>query len=58
VIFPVPSDCKRSILHLNSLLEKGQYQAVIDRTYSPDQIQEAYEYVASGQKTGSVLLRF
>jgi NADPH:quinone reductase-like Zn-dependent oxidoreductase len=39
------------------LVEKGEYKPVIDRQYGLEQIVEAYRYVESGQKTGSVLLK-
>ena len=41
VIFPIPKDCKRSILFLTELIKKGNFKVVIDRTYSIDQIKEA-----------------
>jgi len=58
VIFPIPVNCKRSLLYIKNLIEKGQFRAVIDRHYTPEQIKEAYEYVQSGQKTGNVILNF
>ncbi len=58
VIFPIPTNCKRSLLYIKNLIEKGQFRAVIDRHYTPEQIKEAYEYVQSGQKTGNVILNF
>ncbi len=38
------------------LIEEGKFNAVIDRTYSLEQISEAFEFVASGQKTGNVVI--
>ncbi len=58
LIFPIPSDCKRSILFLNTLLEAGAHRAVIDRSYQMEDIQDAYHYVAKGQKTGSVIIDY
>jgi NADPH:quinone reductase-like Zn-dependent oxidoreductase len=58
VIFPIPSDAKRSVLYLSELMEKGQFRAVIDRHYPAEEIKEAYEYVQSGQKTGNVIIDF
>ena len=58
VIFPIPIDRKRSLLHLKELFENGYLQAVIDRKYSVEEIQDAYRYVLKGQKTGSVLIVF
>lgn len=56
VIFPIPVNCRKSILFINELIQKDLFQAVIDREYKPEQIQEAYDYVASGQKTGNVII--
>jgi len=58
VIFPIPLNPKRSLLHLKGLMEKGELQAVIDRRYKPDEIANAYRYVMKGQKTGSVTIDF
>ncbi|MFT6717071.1 MAG: NADPH:quinone reductase-like Zn-dependent oxidoreductase [Saprospiraceae bacterium] len=58
VIFPIPSDCKRSLLYVKNLIEKGQFKAVIDRHYKPDEIHEAYKYACGGNKTGSVIVDF
>jgi len=56
VIFPIPKSCKRSILFLAELLKRGEFKPVIDRTYPIQEVAEAYEYVASGKKTGNVIL--
>lgn len=58
VVFPIPTDCRRSLLFINELIEKGEYKAVIDRTYKPEDIIDAFEYVSSGQKTGNVIIDF
>lgn len=58
VIFPFPSDIKRTLALMNPLLATGQYHALIDRTYPLEKIAEAYHYVNSGQKTGNVMLSF
>lgn len=59
VIFPIPLDIKASIRFIKELLEKGKYKPVIDdRKYSLETINEAYKYVASGQKTGNVVISF
>lgn len=57
VLFPLPSDIKSSISFVKQLVEKGKYQPVIDKYYDLDDISKAYAYVASGQKTGHVVLR-
>ncbi len=58
VIFPIPVNCKKSIMFLSKLLSEGKFKPVIDRVYQPEQIIEAYKYVASGQKTGNVIVNF
>lgn len=54
VRFPYPPNIIRSILVLKKLIEEGKYTSVIDRTYSLEQIAEAFRYVETGQKTGNV----
>ena len=56
VIFPLPRDCKRSILFIKKLIEKGKFKPVIDRKYPLEQIVDAYKYVEKGQKTGNVVI--
>ena len=58
VVFPIPINIKRSLLFMQDLLEKGKFKPLIDRSYPLEKIREAYVYVASGQKTGNVLLTF
>ena len=41
---------------LQTLLESGQINPVIDRTYPLDQAAEAIAYLASGQAQGRVVL--
>lgn len=58
VVFPIPSDIKGSLRFIQNLLETGQFKPVIDRKYPLEQIAEAYTYVASGRKTGNVIIGF
>ena len=55
-IFPLPTDSKGSVLLVKKLIEEGKFKAVIDRTYSLEQIPEATRYVETGQKTGNVVI--
>ncbi len=56
VVFPIPSDIRRSMVFIGDLIGKGKFRPVIDRTYPLERIAEAYEYVASGQKIGNVII--
>jgi len=38
------------------MVEKGRFRPLIDRKYPIDKIAEAYQYVETGQKTGSVII--
>ena len=58
VVFPIPFNCKKSIAFFTQLFESGKLKGVIDQTYAIKHVKEAYAYVSSGQKTGSVLLDF
>ena len=58
VIFPFPSNIKRSMLFMQGLLEKGQFTPLIDKQYPLEKIGDAYEYAASGQKTGNVIITY
>ena len=54
--FPLPKHSKKEIIFFRELIESGHYRAVIDRQYPLDQIQDAYRYVETGEKTGSVVI--
>jgi NADPH:quinone reductase-like Zn-dependent oxidoreductase len=55
-VFPIPRDIRGSVLLVKSLIEQGEFKAVIDREYPFDRIVEAYKYVEKGQKTGNVVI--
>lgn len=57
VIFPLPGSIKDSMDFTRELITKGKFVPLIDREYSIEQIEEAFTYVASGQKIGNVILR-
>lgn len=56
VIFPFPSDIKKSIEVVIDLIEKGKFKPVIDRKYPLRETAEAFRYVLTGQKTGNVVI--
>lgn len=56
VKFPIPFDTKASINLILDLISKGKFKPVIDRRYTLEEVQEAFRYVASGQKVGNVIL--
>ncbi len=57
VIFPIPSNVKKSLKLMKELLINDQYSPLIDdRQFSIDEVQSAYEYVSSGEKIGNVIL--
>jgi NADPH:quinone reductase-like Zn-dependent oxidoreductase len=56
VLFPLPAISKDDVLFLKQLAETEKFKPVIDRYYSFSQIAEAFRYVATGQKTGNVIL--
>jgi NADPH:quinone reductase-like Zn-dependent oxidoreductase len=56
VIFPVPHSKQKTIPYISNLLENGKYKPVIDREYTIEDLAKAYEYVSSGEKTGSVIV--
>ena len=58
VIVPIPLDVKGSLRFIKSLLEIDKFRPVIDRVYPLEKITEAFTYVASGQKTGNVIINF
>lgn len=57
VIFPFPSDIPATLGTMNTLLSKGQFHPLIDRTFPLEQISEAFQYVATGKKMGNVVIQ-
>jgi NADPH:quinone reductase-like Zn-dependent oxidoreductase len=58
VLVPLPprGSGQAFVRFLKSLIEAGQFRALIDRKYPLDAIAEAYRYVAKGQKVGIVVI--
>ena len=51
-----PNNVKLGLLFIRELIEKGKFRPVIDRVYPLEKITEAYNYVATGEKIGNVIL--
>ena len=56
VVFPVPQQNAQLVAHVKDLMEKGEFAPVIDRRYPLEAIVDAYRYVESGRKVGSVVI--
>ena len=56
VIFPMPGSIKTSLGFIVDCVEKGTFVPVLDRHFRLEQISAAYDYVASGVKTGNVVI--
>ena len=56
VIIPIPFSVKETLPYIKDLLTNGKFTPVIDRSYSLEDIVDAYEYVMTGEKTGNVLI--
>lgn len=56
VIFLPPKKIAATLGFIKELIEKGSFRPVIDRKYPLEKIAEAYQYVATGQKIGNVII--
>jgi NADPH:quinone reductase-like Zn-dependent oxidoreductase len=57
VRFPIPRRHDAEMVRsFQELIASGEYKPLIDRQYRLDQIVEAYRYVETGQKIGSVVI--
>jgi NADPH:quinone reductase-like Zn-dependent oxidoreductase len=56
VVIPVPRRINGFVGFLKSLMEAGQFRAIIDRRYALAAIADAYRYVETGQKVGIVVI--
>jgi NADPH:quinone reductase-like Zn-dependent oxidoreductase len=57
VLFPLPSINNQDVEFFKELIETGKFKPVIDRTFSLDEIVQAFKYVETGQKVGNVLIK-
>jgi NADPH:quinone reductase-like Zn-dependent oxidoreductase len=56
VRFPIPRQGQGTVAYLKERIESGAFKPLIDRRYRLDQIVEAYRYVETGRKVGSVVV--
>lgn len=56
VLFPIPTISKKDVIFLKELVETNKYKPIIDRSYSLEQIADAYRYVETGNKIGNVVI--
>lgn len=54
--FPLPQASATLAAHLRDLVEDGRYRPVVDRIYDVGDLAEAYAYVDTGRKVGSVVI--
>ena len=56
VVFPIPRDDPGMMAEIGDLMAGGSFRPLIDRRYPLEQIVDAYRYVETGRKTGSVVI--
>lgn len=56
VILGLPEDQEAVAAEVQEMMEAGEFQPLIDRTYPLEQIVEAYRYVETGEKVGNVVI--
>jgi NADPH:quinone reductase-like Zn-dependent oxidoreductase len=57
-VFAPPDDLRGCLTFIKNLAEEGKFRPPIDKIVSLEEISEAFDYVGSGQKVGSVVIRF
>lgn len=58
VIFPLPVDIPRSLAFVSDLLQKKKFRPLIDREYTIENIAQAYERAAAGEKIGNLVITY
>jgi NADPH:quinone reductase-like Zn-dependent oxidoreductase len=56
VRFPIPRQDQGTVVYVKERIESGTFRPITDRRYRLDQIVEAYRYVETGRKVGSVVI--
>jgi NADPH:quinone reductase-like Zn-dependent oxidoreductase len=56
VVFPIPFSTKESVPFILDVLEKKQFNPLIDLKYTLADIAEAYTYALSGEKNGNLII--
>jgi NADPH:quinone reductase-like Zn-dependent oxidoreductase len=56
IVIPAPGRLNGFAGYLRSLMEAGQFRAIVDRKYPLAAIADAYRYVETGQKVGIVVV--
>lgn len=58
VIFPIPKDIKKSLIYAKKLFESKLFDPLLDREYFLSEIDDAFDYVLTGQKVGNVIVKY
>jgi NADPH:quinone reductase-like Zn-dependent oxidoreductase len=58
VVFPLPLNIRRSLAFILPLLASGEFKPLIDRTYRPEEIADAYRLALAGEKLGNLVVRW
>jgi NADPH:quinone reductase-like Zn-dependent oxidoreductase len=56
VVFPLPQESAEIAAHVRDLMQRGEFTPLIDRSYALADIVDAYHYVESSRKLGSVVI--